>query len=304
VSITGLLRSDIAFLWLDDPRCTAVELVGSKAAHLSRLSAQYDVPPGFCLPSGRYDSDTDWNRLSPSLRDAVAGAYAALAERCGSGSLPVAVRSSAVDEDGSHTSFAGQHDTFLNVVGIDAVSDAIERCWASVRSEDVLVYRRQHGLARGETRPAVLIQQLVVADVSAVVFSANPVTGQRTEVVVTASWGLGASLVGGTVTPDSWVISKDTLEFIGQRVAAKQRMTIAVDGGTREVDTPRLLRGQPALSDEQVRDVAQLSIRLEEAMGWPVDIECAYACDHLYLLQCRPITVLGQTPARNAVSKR
>src|SRR5215213_3298001 len=76
----------VAILWLDDPRCTAAVLVGSKAAHLSRLSAQHDVPPGFCLTSGRYDSDTDWNRLSPGLRDAMAGAYAALAERCGSGS--------------------------------------------------------------------------------------------------------------------------------------------------------------------------------------------------------------------------
>jgi pyruvate,water dikinase len=188
---------------------------------------------------------------------------------------------------------AGQHDTFLNVAGIDAVIDAVERCWASARGEDVLAYRRQHGLTQTETRLAILIQQLVMANVSAVIFSANPITGQQTEIVVTASWGLGTGLVSDTVTPDRWVISRDSLELTGQRVAVEQRMTVAGDGGTREVDMPRLLRGQPALSDEQLREVARLSIRLEEVMGWPVDIECAYARGRLYILQSRPITALS-----------
>jgi pyruvate,water dikinase len=231
--------------------------------------------------------------LSPVLRDALDSAYTELAVRCGSSNPAVAVRSSAVGEDGSQTSFAGQHATFLNVAGIDAIIDAVERCWASVRNEEILVYRRRHGLSQEWTRPAVLIQQLVMADASAVVFSANPVTGQRAEIVVTASWGLGESLVGGTVTPDSWVISKETLEVIDQRIADKRRMTVAIDGGTREVDMPRLLRGQPALSIEQVRALAKLGIDLEEAMNWPVDLECARSGEDLYLLQCRPITTLG-----------
>lgn len=293
MSVTHHLRADMAILWLDDPRCTAVALVGAKAAHLSRLSAEYDVPPGFCVTSARDDPDTDLYRLSPRLRDALDGAYTALAVRCGCRNPAVAVRSSAVDEDGSQASFAGQHATFLNVAGLDAVLDAVERCWASASNEDVLVYRRQHGLSQERARPPVLIQELVMADVSAIIFSANPVTGQRTEIIVTASWGLGESLVGGTVTPDSWVIRKDTLEIIDERVADKRRLTVALDGGTREVDTPRLLREQPALSTEQVRELAQLSIRLEETMDWPVDVECAFSDGHVYLLQCRPITTLG-----------
>jgi phosphoenolpyruvate synthase/pyruvate phosphate dikinase len=291
--VTGRLRADMAIYWLDDPRCTDVALVGAKAAHLSRLSALYDVPPGFCVPSTSDEPTTGLHRLSPRLRDALDGAYTALAARCGCDNPPVAVRSSAVDEDGSQTSFAGQHATFLNVAGIDAVVDAVERCWASARNEDVLVYRRRHGLSQDTTRPAVLIQQLVMADVSAIIFSANPITGQRAEIVVTASWGLGESLVGGAVTPDSWVIAQDTLTIIDQRIADKRRMTVALDGGTREVDTPRFLRGQPALSIEQVRVLAQLGIRLEQAMDWPVDVECAFSDGHLYLLQCRPITTLG-----------
>lgn len=282
----------MAILWLDDPRCAAVALVGAKAAHLSRLSAHYDVPPGFCITST--DSDPVGSlQLSPTLRAALAGAYTALAAQCDCGNPRVAVRSSAVDEDGSTISFAGQHATFLNVAGLDAVLDAVERCWASAGDEDVLVYRRRHGLSQDMTRPPVLIQQLVMADVSAIVFSANPVNGQRTEIIVTASWGLGESLVGGTVTPDSWLICKDTLEIIDQRVADKRRITVALDSGTREVEAPRLLRGRPALSAEQVGEVARLSVRLEDAMGWPVDVECAYAHGRLYLLQCRPITGLS-----------
>jgi pyruvate,water dikinase len=293
MSVTRHLHADMEILWLDDPRCTAVALVGAKAAHLSRLSARFDVPPGFCVTSARDDLATGPHQLSPGLRDALDGAYTELAAQCSCSNPAVAVRSSAVDEDGAQTSFAGQHATFLNVAGIDAVIEAVERCWASVRNEEILVYRRRHGLSQAWSRPAVLIQQLVMADVSAIVFSANPVTGQRAEIVVTASWGLGESLVGGAVTPDSWVISKDTLEIIVQRIADKRRMTVAVDGGTREVDAPRLLRGQPALSTEQVRALAQLSIRLEEAMEWPVDVECACSGERLYLLQCRPITTLG-----------
>jgi pyruvate,water dikinase len=283
----------MAILWLDDPQCASVTLVGAKAAHLSRLSALYDVPPGFCIPSADSDPDGGSFQLTPALRGALAGAYTALAAECGYDNPAVAVRSSAVDEDGSKTSFAGQHATFLNVAGLDAVLDAVERCWASAGATDVLVYRRRHGLSLDITRPPVLIQQLVMADVSAIIFSANPVTGQRTEIIVTASWGLGESLVGGTVTPDRWLIRKDTLEVVDQRVTDKRRMTVALESGTREVETPRLLRGKPALSAEQVGEVARLSLRLEEFMGWPVDVECAYARGRLYLLQCRPISGLG-----------
>lgn len=293
MTMTRHLHADTAILWLDDPRCKAVAHVGAKTAHLSQLSARYDVPPGFCVTSADDDPTTDVGQLSPALRDAIGGAYTELAARCGASNPAVAVRSSAVDEDGSQTSFAGQHATFLNVAGIDAVIDAVERCWTSSSGEDVLVYRRQHGLSLDTIRPAVLIQQLVMADVSAIVFSVNPVTGQRAEIIVSASWGLGESLVGGTVTPDSWVIAKDTLEIIGQRIADKRRMTVAVDGGTQEVDTPRLLRGRPTMSTEQVRALAQLGIGLEEAMDWPVDVECVWSGERLYLLQCRPITTLG-----------
>jgi pyruvate,water dikinase len=198
-----------------------------------------------------------------------------------------------VDEDGAGASFAGQHETYLNIVGSDAILQAVARCWESARSERALDYRRQQGLSIGRVQLAVLVQQLIASDVSAVVFSANPVTGQRDEVVINASWGLGESLVGGTVTPDTFVVRKSDRTVTDRTIAEKQRMTVAVPGGTLEVNVPRFLRREATLDDGQAAEMAQLALTLEAAMGWPVDVECAYARGELYLLQCRPITTLS-----------
>src|SRR5918997_607423 len=134
----------------------------------------------------------------------------------------------------------------------------------------------------------------LTAATSAVVFSANPITGNRDEVVVTASWGLGESVVSGTVTPDTWVVRKADLAVGEERIGAKERMTVAVPGGTREVAVPRLLRGRASLNGAQVAELAGLAVQLEEGMGRPVDIEAAFAGDLLYLLQSRPITTLAE----------
>jgi phosphoenolpyruvate synthase/pyruvate phosphate dikinase len=131
-----------------------------------------------------------------------------------------------------------------------------------------------------------------MADTSAVVFSANPISGNRDEVVVTASWGFGESVVSGTVTPDTWIVRKADLAEKEERIGAKERMTVAVAGGTREVTVPRLLRERASLSKAQITELATLAMELEEKMGRPVDIETAYTREELFLLQCRPITTL------------
>ncbi len=139
---------------------------------------------------------------------------------------------------------------------------------------------------------AVLVQKFIPADVSAVVFSANPVTGGFDEVMINASWGLGESVVGGTVTPDSYVVDKATLKVVERQIGDKTRMAVPAPEGTEEVDVPRFLRTRPALEDSQVVELAQLAVALESAMGWPVDLECSYHAGKLYLLQCRPITTM------------
>jgi pyruvate,water dikinase len=290
-------------LWLGQPACNDVTLVGGKVANLSRLATDYTtrVPAGFCLTTSAFrEWEPDVATLPPTIYKLLATAYDALVEQCGD--PKVAVRSSAVDEDGPNLSFAGQYETYLNLSGVEAVAQAVVRCWASAHSARVEAYRRQRvepnrdiRQAGRDIRLAVLVQQLVVADMSAVVFSANPVSGKRDEIVINATWGLGESLVGGTVTPDTYVVRQSDLTLIKRQIATKQRMTVLLPNGTREVCVPRLMSKQPAISDAQAVDMAQLALTLETRMGWPVDLECAYRAQKLYLLQCRPITTLGQS---------
>src|SRR4051812_17098713 len=272
-------------LRLGDERAADAALAGGKAASLSALAARYDVPPGFvvALPGAALDR---------AARGAVVDAYRALAERCGVEDPPVAVRSSAIDEDGAAASFAGQHDTFLNVSGADQVWWAIARCVASFAGERALAYRRRAGLPPAPERAAVLVQQLVHADAAGVVFSANPLTGARDEVVVNAAWGLGESVVAGTVTPDAIVVGRDDLAVRAHTVGDKRRMTVAVPRGVREVAVPGRLARMPAISAAQAARAAALAVALERETGRPVDLEVAWAGPDIFLLQCRPITTL------------
>jgi len=275
-------------LWLGDPKSFDAGLVGGKAANLSRLARMYHrVPDGFSLPV------TVMDEAHPlDLRDEITAAISDLMACHGLNEFIAAVRSSAVDEDGATASFAGQHETYLNIVGADAILQAVTRCWESARSERALEYRRQQGLSIAHVQIAVLVQQLIVSDVSAVVFSANPITGNRDEIMINASWGLGESIVGGTVTPDTFIVRKSDLAIISRTIADKQHMTVSTPGGTHEVDVPRFLRNTTSLNDEQVIEMAKLALTLEVTMEHPVDVECAYAGGELYLLQCRPITTL------------
>lgn len=281
-------KLNMNLLWLGDPKSFDAALVGGKAANLSRLARLYHrVPDGFSLPVTVMDESHPFD-----LRDEIAAAISDLMACHRLSEFVAAVRSSAVDEDGATASFAGQHETYLNIVGAEAILTAVTRCWESARSEHALDYRRKQGLSVERPQLAVLVQQLVAADVAAVAFSANPVTGNRDEVMINASWGLGESIVGGTVTPDMFIVRRSDLAVINRAIADKQQMTVAAPGGTREVAVPRFLRQAACLNDEQVVEIAELARKLETTMEHPVDIECAYAGGELYLLQCRPITTL------------
>jgi phosphoenolpyruvate synthase/pyruvate phosphate dikinase len=278
----------VNLLWLGDPKSFDVTLVGGKAANLSRLARLYPlVPDGFCLPVTLMDQAHPLD-----LRDEIERAIAGLMACHSLPDFVAAVRSSAVDEDGSVASFAGQHETYLNIAGAEAIHQAVIRCWESARSARALEYRRQQGLSVEHIQLAVFVQQLIAADVSAVMFSANPVTGSRDEVLINASWGLGESIVAGIVTPDTFVVRKSDLAVTNRSIAGKELMTVSIPGGTREVNVPRFLRLEACLAEEQLVELAQLALMLEATMGYPVDIECAYASGQLYQLQCRPITTL------------
>lgn len=277
-------------LWLAEPGATDPAVVGGKAANLARLAAAFPVPPGFCVTAPAHARHTPGDAVPEPLRARITAAYAALGERCGLADPPVAVRSSAVDEDGAHASFAGMFLSCLNVRGGEAVLAAIGRCWAAAADPRVLAYRGEHGLAAGGL--AVLVQALVDADTAAVVFSVNPTHGAADELVINANWGLGESVVGGLATPDTWILRRPDLTPLRRHLGDKQRMTVRTAEGTHEVAVPRTMRARPCLSDLQVHALAELAVRLEATMGWPVDIECAHADGQLHLLQCRPVTAL------------
>lgn len=164
----------------------------------------------------------------------------------------------------------------------------IEETWASARTEQALAFRQQQGLSTARIGLAVLVQLLVLSDVSGVIVSANPVNNRRDELGIAANWRLGESIVGGTITPDTWIIHTPSRALVAEQIAEKYRMTIAIDGGTREVDVPQILRRQPSLSRSQIDEVA----RFGQNKGWPVDTGFAYAQGHLCFLQCHSMTTL------------
>ena len=230
--------------------------------------------------------------LPQALLDVVSHEYQEMAVRCGLQDPAVAVRSSALEEDVIGTSFAGQYDTYLNVIGSEAIAEAIVKCWDSVGGERMQSYRKEHGLSAESLGVAVLVQQLVSAEVSGFAFSANPINGARNEVMINTTWGLGESLVSGKVTPDTWVVDRSDSRIKDRYIGEKGTMTVLDEAGISEVRVPRAQREAATLNDEQAKEVTKMAVDLEIEMGWPVDLEFAYHANDLYLLQCRPITAL------------
>ena len=280
--------------FFNDPGADDVALFGGKAASLAKLGSKGRIPPGFSISVDSYSSwvDDGNDQMPPDVSAEIKQAYGALERTCAVIDVPVAVRSSAVDEDGIGESFAGLHDTFLNVIGADPVIEAVIKCWRSLGNQHAIDYRVANGLEVESARMGVVVQQLVFADVSAVAFSANPIDGNREEVVINASYGLGEAVVGGLVTPDTIVIKRSDLSQQSLTIGAKERMTVRTENGTDEKPVPRIMRGMPALSEDQATEIAELVVSLEKHNGWPVDVECAIHDSQLYLLQCRPITTL------------
>jgi phosphoenolpyruvate synthase/pyruvate phosphate dikinase len=282
-----------AIVWLGTPETHDTATVGGKASSLSRLAAAQRVPPGFVLSVGALReaaADLAAGTVPEALRSSIAVAYATL------GGGRVAVRSSAIDEDGDAHSFAGQHATFLNVEGVDEIERAVVDCFASAFTEHAIDYRLRVGSPVDEIGIAILVQTQVAADSAAVVFSANPISQSIDEIVINATYGLGESIVSGTATPDTFVVRKADLEIVSRTIGAKALMTVPVPGGTRDFDTPALMRARPSITDGQIIELAELALQLEASVGMPVDIECAMQEGEIFLLQCRPITTL-RTPA-------
>ncbi len=264
------------------------QVYGGKAARLSEtLCAGLPVPPGFALHPD-YVARTAQINLLPSERAALEHSLTQFKDGA------VAVRSSAIGEDGASASFAGQHASFLNVRGLDEVLSAIASVWASGQTEAARRYRARMSIA-GEPRVAVIVQALVPAEMAGVLFTVDPISGSGERWFVEASWGLGEAVVGGLVTPDRYVIAR-TGELLERQLGHKDVAMVANEnGGTTEVAINDPARVQEACLDEQalVR-LAELGAACERLFGAGQDIEWAEARGKLSLLQCRPVTSGGR----------
>jgi len=231
--------------------------------------------------------------MSPELREDVRQGYAELSRALQLPDLAVAVRSSATAEDTADTSFAGEYETYVGLRGADAMEQHVRRCWASVFSARALAYAWKHGIDPIAVHMAVVVQKVVEARAAGVMFTISPTTGDRSRIVIEASYGLGLGVVGGDVTPDRYVVAKIEGHVVN-RVLGDKHLEYGPDGLARPVDEAR--RGEFCLSDAEALSLAKVGKRLERMRNAPQDIEFAIdaslpASDNLVLLQCRPVTV-------------
>ncbi|MFG3001054.1 rifamycin-inactivating phosphotransferase [Streptomyces sp. NPDC048340] len=302
-------------------------LVGGKAAHLGTLSRieGVRVPEGFCVTTEAFrqavvqapsldDQLDDLSRVNPDDREAIRTLSAQIRRTIEEIAVPIdlatainrglsrfggdaayAVRSSATAEDLPTASFAGQQDTYLNVVGPEEILRHVSRCWASLFTERAVTYRQRNGIDHRTVHMAVVVQRMVFPDSSGILFTADPVTGHRKVSTVDAGFGLGEALVSGLVNPDVFKVRDG--EVVARTIAAKHLAVHALpSGGTREVAIDAQQQEEPALTDAQAVRLAQLGRRIEAHFGCPQDIEWCLVGDEFRIVQSRPITTLFPVP--------
>ena len=303
----------------------SLEAGGGKCANLARVArAGFCVPPGFVIAVPAYREFVAVNGLEDMLVDttraisvedpaSLDAASAAIRSRFASASMPpameaairaayvaagssaVAVRSSATTEDLPDLSFAGQQETRLNVVGEAALLEAVVACWSSLWTARAIGYRARNDIAHETAALAVLVQRMVDSEVSGVLFTANPLSGRRSETVIDATFGLGEALVSGRVEPDHYVVDEPAGRVLARHIGAKAlAVRSRAGGGTDETDDGPVAR--PTLADPEVLELAGLGRRVAAVFGTPQDIEWALVGGVFHVLQSRPITSLFPLP--------
>jgi pyruvate,water dikinase len=235
--------------------------------------------------------------LSDEMKEEILQAYKAL----GGKDTAVAVRSSANAEDLPELSFAGQQDTYLNVRGGDALIAAVRNCWASLWTPRAISYRHQMGIPQDTVAMAVVVQVMIPSDVSGILFTANPTTGERSELVINASFGLGEAVVGSQVTPDTYIVDRDSLDVKETIIGTKEQMLVSSGKqGTTTKVVAKSRRNESSLPAPLISDLASLAIKVEQLFeGLPQDVEWVVSDEKLWLLQARPITSLPPQPLKN-----
>jgi pyruvate,water dikinase len=313
----------MAVLWLDEIRAGDTETVGGKGASLGELTAAgLPVPPGFVVSADAYrtflqetgiedelfetvDVDPEDStalrdaqeraqelilgaEFPEALRDEILAAYLEIGEQ-----PSVAVRSSATAEDLPDASFAGQQETFLNVTETDLI-DRVRECWASLFTQRAIYYRQDQGFPHEDVNIAVVVQLMVDAEKSGVMFTSHPSTGDA-QMIVEAAWGLGEAVVAGEVSPDHYVIDRQSADLAEHSIADKKIMYVRDEetGQTAERTVPEEKRERRVLADDELERLRELGERVEDHYDSPQDVEWAVADGEVYMLQSRPITTIS-----------
>ncbi len=331
-------------VWFDRYNEGHKPFVGGKNASLGEMMmAELPVPPGFAVTTVAYDQiwqnqalvdgvndllrTIDHDDFAANVKTAnkiralieaepvpeavvadIGEAYNALCRHCGTDSLPVAVRSSATAEDLPDASFAGQQDTFLWIVGADAVVENVRKCWSSIFTDRAIAYRHSMGYLHQTIGMSVGVQKMVDPISSGVAFTLNPINGDRSQVAIDASWGLGEAVVSGEVTPDNFLVDKVLREVIHREISDKGiEYRLTESGHVQKMPIEGDRRTSPAVTDDDLAAIAILARRAEKHYGCPQDVEWALdkhlpTGDNVLMLQSRPETVWSQKPKKSVSS--
>ncbi|MEW6329615.1 MAG: phosphoenolpyruvate synthase, partial [Candidatus Micrarchaeota archaeon] len=325
-------------LWLKEIHKEDVGIVGGKGANLGEMAnAGLPVPPAFVVTSGAYFEFVRVNGLDAKIREFTAGLNArdnaklneaserikgAIIEAqmpadiradimksynnlCGvmiptpEQEVYVAVRSSATAEDLPDASFAGQQATFLNEKGGENVAVAVQKCWASLFEPRAIFYRAEKGYDHLKVGIAVVVQEMIQAERSGVMFTVDPVSNDASKIVIESAYGLGEIVVSGSITPDRYTVKKENLEIVEKDVVAQTWMITKTDKGNEHVEIKDEFQDKQKISDEEINQLAEIGRNIEEHYGKPQDIEWATSEGKIYIVQSRPITTLKMAaPAR------
>jgi phosphoenolpyruvate synthase/pyruvate phosphate dikinase len=313
---------------LSNPSAT-LENVGGKGMSLAKMiNAGFPVPDGFHVTTEAYRQFVKENDLQTkiltalkdvdtSLPTTLETASATIGRFFADASIPeditaaitdayvkletlhlksVAVRSSATAEDLPEASFAGQQETFLNVRGEEDLLNAVKKCWASLWTARAIAYRIKNNIDQNTVALAVVVQEMVDAEAAGILFTANPINGNRGEMVINAAWGLGEAVVGGLVSPDTIVADKTTGKVKSYEVAEKTIITVRIEKGTSEEPLSDSRRISKVLNEAQVSELVDIARRIESHYGRPQDIEWCRAEDRFFIVQSRPITAMAEVP--------
>ncbi|MEE9150553.1 MAG: phosphoenolpyruvate synthase [Thermoplasmata archaeon] len=318
-------------VWANEVNKKSIPQVGGKGANLGEmLGVNFPIPQAFIVTADAFEhfittvgikdeiinvlsgvkvnEEKSLTSASKTVREVVrnakipwnlevdiVGAYKKLSEIAGDKETSVAVRSSATAEDLPEASFAGQQETYLNVHTKEDLLDKVKECWSSLYTPRAIFYREQQGFKHEDVKLAVVVQRMVHSDVSGVMFSSDPSTGAP-EVLIEAGFGLGESIVSGQITPDTYRITQDTLEIMDKKISKQTWMyTKSEEGNTIKMKVPDEYQEMQKMTDEQIRTMAELGVKIERHYKAPMDIEWCIENGKVFIVQARPVTTIRET---------